>query len=45
MMLMRYSDVIRFRYGNFFYATWSVVRWLTLYVPARYDMAEAYSAS
>ena len=28
-----------------FDATWSVVRWLTLYVPARYNMAEAYSAS
>ena len=28
-----------------FDAMWSVVRWLTLYVPAFYDMAEAYSAS
>ena len=27
-----------------FDATWSVARWLILYVPARYDMAEAYNA-
>ena len=44
MMLMRYSDVIRFRYGDFWFHVVSG-QMLTLYVPARYDMAEAYSAS
>ena len=28
-----------------FDATWSVAIWVTLYLPARYDMAEAYCAS